>query len=187
MSLQLKFIPVSNKDCVGCGHLVTYAKVFHESCHFSNGNTQCPAAKIQIGLGMNTEKASDAIATALFNKDVIALQKHVNRLAGYNTQLTEEVLDMVFDKTALMHGIEIGNDEDDATNLDDAVDSVENADGGDEGGDDLNDALEAVAATAATLAVAEVTDATDEPDAANTDADADDEWADGGDPTTVTR
>lgn len=103
------FISLANRKCNTCGHLVLHEKTFHDGCHFSNGNESCPAKTFQIGVGVNVEKASQAIADALFNQDVVALQRHVNKLAGYKPVQTREVLAAVFNKYALLYGIEVAD------------------------------------------------------------------------------
>lgn len=127
----IQFVPLANTKCNSCGHLVSHAKTFHDGCHFTKGNDSCPAKTFQIGVGVNVEKASQAIAEALFNKDVVALQRHVNKLASYKPVQTEQVLEAVFNKYALLNGIEV---EDQVVALGDDEESDEESD--DEDGDD---------------------------------------------------
>jgi predicted nucleic acid-binding Zn-ribbon protein len=105
--MNTQFVPVANRDCTRCGHLVTSSKTFFDSCHYTKGNTQCPAQHYKIGLGVNIEKASTAIAEALFAKDVDALARHLNKLVTFQRTQTVEVLDKVFDKTAVLYGLEL--------------------------------------------------------------------------------
>jgi hypothetical protein len=107
--MNTAFISLANRKCNTCGHLVLHEKQFHDGCHFSNGNETCPAKTFQIGVGVNVEKASQALAEALFNKDVVALQRHVNKLATYKPVQTREVLEAVFNKYALLYGIEVAD------------------------------------------------------------------------------
>lgn len=102
--MNTQFIPMANKSCTSCGYLVSTATKYFEQCHYTKGNTQCPAQHFKIGVGVNIEKASTAIAEALYAKDVEALAKHINRLATFDRDQTEQVLDLVFDKTAVLYG-----------------------------------------------------------------------------------
>lgn len=189
----IQFVPLANTKCNSCGHLVSHAKTFHDGCHFTKGNDSCPAKTFQIGVGVNVEKASQAIAEALFNKDVVALQRHVNKLASYKPVQTEQVLEAVFNKYALLNGIEVedqvvalGDDEDedgdDEEGLQDGEDGDED-DGddiegtGDEEGDDVDgdDEGEDDAADVAATTPVVATPVAAAPAAA---ADEDDEWND---------
>lgn len=146
---NVAFVPLANSKCNTCGHLVGHAKVFHDNCHFTKGNSNCPAKVFQIGVGVNVEKASQAIAEALHACDVDALQKHVNRLAGFKKVQSREVLSLVFNKTALLYGIEISDsDEEDEDGdgaeqeqeADDAQDASDSQEGQDsEDADDAED------------------------------------------------
>lgn len=186
MDANISFIPLANTKCNTCGHLVAHAKQFHDGCHFTKGNDACPAKTFQIGVGVNVEKASQAIADALFNKDVIALQRHVNKLAGYKPVQTEQVLEAVFNKYALLHGLEIEDTEDedlededdiegtgDEDSADDA-DDAEESDGDTDGENDEGDEVPGASADATT----EVPAATSEAQAPAVEADDDDEWND---------
>jgi hypothetical protein len=131
---NVAFVPLANNKCNTCGHLVSHAKNFHDNCHFTKGNANCPAKVFQLGVGVNVEKASQAIAEAFHACDVEALQKHINRLAGFKPVQTREVLSLVFNKTALLYGIEIsdsdeGDDEDAEQEAEDGDDGEDDADG----------------------------------------------------------
>ena len=91
---NVAFVPLANNKCNTCGHLVSHAKNFHDNCHFTKGNANCPAKVFQLGVGVNVEKASQAIAEAFHACDVEALQKHINRLAGFKPVQTREVLSL---------------------------------------------------------------------------------------------
>lgn len=165
--MNTAFISLANRKCNTCGHLVLHEKQFHDGCHFSNGNDACPAKTFQIGVGVNVEKASQALADALFNQDVVALQRHVNKLATYKPVQTREVLAAVFNKYALLYGIEVADS-----------DAPEDGDAPAEEGDEADSSDESEVAAAD---VPEVPD-TQTPDMPTpTDADAtptasDDEW-----------
>lgn len=124
------FIPLANSKCNTCAHLVSHAKTFHDSCHFKNGNDHCPAKTVQLGVGVNVEKASQGIADALFNKDVQTLQRLVNKLAGYKPAQTEHVLELVFNKFALHHGLVIEDSDGEEDGEDDDVDDEVGTTGG---------------------------------------------------------
>ena len=128
---NVAFVPLANNKCNTCGHLVSHAKNFHDNCHFTKGNANCPAKVFQLGVGVNVEKASQAIAEAFHACDVEALQKHINRLAGFKPVQTREVLSLVFNKTALLYGIEIADGEDEQAEQD-AEDGDESEDGDDQ-------------------------------------------------------
>ena len=167
---NVAFVPLANNKCNTCGHLVSHAKNFHDNCHFTKGNANCPAKVFQLGVGVNVEKASQAIAEAFHACDVEALQKHVNRLAGFKPVQTREVLSLVFNKTALLYGIEIADGEDDQaeqeaedgdesedgdgqeqqgnSHVPDAAAEASEADDGDEDGDEDADDAEALTALA---------------------------------------
>lgn len=131
---NVAFVPLANNKCNTCGHLVAHAKTFHDNCHYTKGNANCPAKVFQLGVGVNVEKASQAIAEAFHACDVEALQKHINRLAGFKPVQTREVLSLVFNKTALLYGIEIADGEDEQAEQDaeDAEDGDESEDGDDQ-------------------------------------------------------
>ena len=167
---NVAFVPLANNKCNTCGHLVAHAKTFHDNCHYTKGNANCPAKVFQLGVGVNVEKASQAIAEAFHACDVEALQKHVNRLAGFKPVQTREVLSLVFNKTALLYGIEIADGEDDQaeqeaedgdesedgdgqeqqgnSHVPDAAAEASEADDGDEDGDEDADDAEALTALA---------------------------------------
>lgn len=127
---NVAFVPLANNKCNTCGHLVSHAKTFHDNCHFTKGNANCPAKVFQLGVGVNVEKASQAIAEAFHACDVEALQKHINRLAGFKPVQTREVLSLVFNKTALLYGIEISDS--DEGDDEDAEQEAEDGDGDDD-------------------------------------------------------
>ena len=127
---NVAFVPLANNKCNTCGHLVSHAKNFHDNCHFTKGNANCPAKVFQLGVGVNVEKASQAIAEAFHACDVEALQKHINRLAGFKPVQTREVLSLVFNKTALLYGIEISDS--DEGDDEDAEQEAEDGDGEDD-------------------------------------------------------
>jgi hypothetical protein len=182
MDANISFIPLANAKCNTCGHLVAHAKQFHDGCHFTKGNDACPAKTFQIGVGVNVEKASQAIADALFNKDVIALQRHVNKLSGYKPVQTEQVLEAVFNKYALLHGLEIedGEEEEDDGDEDSAEDAgdADESDGDTDGENNKGDYVNVSATATATATAIEAPAETGEAQApAAVDAD-DDEWND---------
>jgi len=184
----IQFVPLANTKCNSCGHLVSHAKTFHDGCHFTKGNDSCPAKTFQIGVGVNVEKASQAIAEALFNKDVVALQRHVNKLASYKPVQTEQVLEAVFNKYALLNGIEVedqvvalgdddeGDDEDDEGLQDGDEDDIEGT--GDEEGDDADDADDEGEDDATDVAASTPVVAAPVAAAPAAAADEDDEWND---------
>ena len=128
MSEKTTFIPLHNRDCTGCGHLVSHAKSFHDNCHYSNGNDNCPAKVFKIGVGVNVEKASQAIADSFFNADTAALQRHFAKLGKYDPVQIEEVTRAAFQKLALHHGIDVTFEEeaeDDAAAEDEDADDFD--------------------------------------------------------------
>lgn len=170
MNANVAFIPLANTKCNSCGYLVGHAKAFHDNCHFTKGNANCPAKVFQIGVGVNVEKASQAIAEALHACDVEALQKHINRLATFKKAQTTEVLSLVFNKTALLYGIEISDsdeeDEDETEQDEQDAEDGEAPSDGQQGSDDSDEQQES--------------DEAPEADAdadADSDADSDDEDA----------
>jgi hypothetical protein len=168
IKMNTAFISLANRKCNTCGHLVLHEKDFHDSCHFSNGNDSCPAKTFQIGVGVNVEKASQAIADALFNGDVVALQRHVNKLATYKPVQTREVLAAVFNKYALLYGIEVA---------DDAASDEEEADGDEDG--EADDTPEQESGSTTETAQEPETPVTETAAAAAADATpaaSDDEW-----------
>lgn len=186
-----QFVPLANTKCNSCGHLVSHAKTFHDGCHFTKGNDSCPAKTFQIGVGVNVEKASQAIAEALFNKDVVALQRHVNKLASYKPVQTEQVLEAVFNKYALLNGIEVedqvvalGDDEDEDGDDEEGLQDGEDGDEddiegtGDEEGDDVDGDEEEGEDDATDVAATTPVVATPVAAAPAAAADEDDEWND---------
>lgn len=105
------FVPLDSKKCLQCAYLMLTETKFQDDCP-TLSTSGCPALHFQIGVGMNIQKASDAIAEALYTKDVARLKRCVDRLAGSDPKDSEQVLDLVFDKTAALYGIEIGNTDD---------------------------------------------------------------------------
>lgn len=102
------FVPLDRAACLKCAYLVTTEKVFRDDCP-SLSTDSCPAVAFQIGVSMNMDKASSAIAEALYEGDVLRLQRCVNKLAEYPPTDGAAVLDKVFDKTAALYGIEVGD------------------------------------------------------------------------------
>lgn len=43
-----EFLALYSGNCVGCKHLYELGTVLHEECHYSNGNTQCPASEVKL-------------------------------------------------------------------------------------------------------------------------------------------
>lgn len=105
--MNIKFISLANSSCTSCSHLVVEARQTFDTCHYTKGNTQCPAQNFRIGVGVNIEKASAAIAEALYAKDAQELAKHVNRLTKFHASQTSQVLEKAFTKTAELYGYEV--------------------------------------------------------------------------------
>lgn len=132
------FVPLDNKHCLQCAYLVTHETRFRDKCK-SLGTEACPAGQFKIGIGVNVDKASSAIAQALYEKDVEKLQRLINKLAGYPQSETKTTLDLVFNKTALLYGIEISDGDDTDSDTDEEGDDNEDLDLSAEGGPDQDE------------------------------------------------
>lgn len=67
--------------CVNCTHLIPEAatKVYN-SCHYSKGNADCPAANTKIVVMIPAEKVSDLLLQATLSNDVIRMSELTARL-----------------------------------------------------------------------------------------------------------
>ena len=140
------FIPLFHKACKDCGHLFADERKLYENCHFSKGNTACPARTLYIGVGVNIEKASDGVAGAIINQDAIQLAKLADKLQGYQPEQTKKVLALVREKILNSYGVSFDKDGDLVYN-DGEGEEAESEDDGedtDEDGSEVNDALEGI-------------------------------------------
>jgi hypothetical protein len=110
--MSATFISLHNKHCVGCGHFVDGAREFHDSCHFTKGNTMCPAKTHKLGIGVPVEKAATSLSEAMFNGDAAEVSTLAQRLAKYPVVQQQAVFSRAFDLWANHYGIEIGGDDD---------------------------------------------------------------------------
>lgn len=78
-------------DCLKCNHLVSHAKKVY-NCHYDDGNESCPAPFYRIMVGVNLDKASDAMAQALEDGDIQKIQKITDRLKDKDPIIIEEVM-----------------------------------------------------------------------------------------------
>jgi hypothetical protein len=91
---------ISKPECLKCFHLtplgtVDYSKKKDFRCHFSQGNTSCPARTVRIIEGMDFEKFARKMARAITNSDAELLDKCNRRLLKKDPLVKRKVMEMV--------------------------------------------------------------------------------------------
>jgi hypothetical protein len=75
-------VMIYNANCLGCGHLVPHVKHKFKSCHFSKGNTQCPASSVQILIDIDLEPIVTAFVASKREGDNKRLARLYTQLAS---------------------------------------------------------------------------------------------------------
>ena len=81
-----------SKNCSRCAYLVGWAKEHFDDCHYTNGNTACPAQMIKIVLGFPINKAARSIAKSILNQDVIKTSKRMRHLKKADPAIQSRVM-----------------------------------------------------------------------------------------------
>lgn len=75
-------IEIFKPECLGCGHLVPFVDHKYKKCHFSRGNTHCPAQSVQIQVRIPAEEIAQRFITAERIGDNLALARLYTKLAS---------------------------------------------------------------------------------------------------------
>jgi hypothetical protein len=69
------------ENCLQCKHLVPHAQQSFKQCHYSKGNTKCPAAEIQIVIGVDTDRIVRGIMKSMNEQDTMGLARKYQKLS----------------------------------------------------------------------------------------------------------
>lgn len=86
--------------CLRCAYLCGPMTKHYDDCHFSNGNEDCPAARTRIVVGINFDKASDALAQAMLENNIQRLTRITAKLADKDEVVQKRVFQLARDKIA---------------------------------------------------------------------------------------
>lgn len=89
---------IEGAKCMRCGFLCNVNTRYYDECHFSKGNADCPAQYFKIAVGVNFEKASDALAEAMLTGDTDRLARINNKLADKDDIIKKRVFSMATKK-----------------------------------------------------------------------------------------
>lgn len=90
-------VEVYSKDCLSCKALVPWETKTKMSCHYSRGNSHCPALTVQVVTRIPLEKIVPRILQAEAERDTTAIAKFYANLAKRETWQQEIILAAIQD------------------------------------------------------------------------------------------
>jgi hypothetical protein len=91
-------LEVYSKKCLECKTLISWATKEFKSCHFTNGNADCPGASVAVVVKVPQAKVDDAankIITATKNQDTVRLANIYAQLAERSEWVRSKVFERV--------------------------------------------------------------------------------------------
>ncbi len=91
-------LEVYSKKCLECKTLISWATKEYKSCHFTNGNADCPGASVEVVVKIPQAKVDDAankIITATKNQDTVRLANIYSQLAERSEWVRSKVFERV--------------------------------------------------------------------------------------------
>jgi hypothetical protein len=91
-------LEVYSKKCLECKTLISWAIKEFKSCHFTNGNADCPGASVAVVVKVPQAKVDDAankIITATKNQDTVRLANIYAQLAERSEWVRSKVFERV--------------------------------------------------------------------------------------------
>ena len=84
-----------SEKCLKCKHLTDLGKtVDNKQCHYSAGNTDCPARYMFFTQGINMRKAAEALAKAKSSGDTTRMSRIYKKLSGYHKAISDKVIEL---------------------------------------------------------------------------------------------
>jgi hypothetical protein len=77
----LDYLALYSKNCKRCKHLDPDEKIAYDDCHYSKGNTQCPASEVQIVVVGAAERAALLLKQARAQGDLVREAKILKAVA----------------------------------------------------------------------------------------------------------
>lgn len=69
-----------SENCIKCKHLVTTAEKCYNKCHFSKGNSFCPAAELQIVVVGKAARWAKLVKEAREKRDILTEYKILSKV-----------------------------------------------------------------------------------------------------------
>jgi hypothetical protein len=85
-------VMIYHAKCLRCQHLTSTGTRIFNACHFSNGNTDCPAKSIRIVIGINFERAASLISQAMLSGDTVKLKSLMEKLESRDEIVRKRVM-----------------------------------------------------------------------------------------------
>jgi hypothetical protein len=80
----LSIVPVYRKRCLKCTALTEFGEKLWSSCHFSKGNTLCPAASIRITQALPLDRMAQQYVEAERNQNFTLVAQYAARMATFS-------------------------------------------------------------------------------------------------------
>ena len=95
-------IRLYEEKCVVCKHLFPSCSKskFYIKCHYTKGNTDCPAQDLKFIVGVNVDARVDSIISLLDKGDFAKLIRVMQRMVKLDKSEAQRVLDRIRDKLA---------------------------------------------------------------------------------------
>lgn len=87
-------VMIYHAKCLRCQHLTSTGTRIFNSCHFSNGNADCPAKAIRIVIGINFDRAANLVAQAMLSGDTVKLKALMEKLESRDEIVRKRVMTM---------------------------------------------------------------------------------------------
>lgn len=102
VEVQRDLVIIHSTKCMKCSHLYQHGTRAFESCHFSNGNDECPAQFMRIAIGVNFQKAAQALADAMHEKDAARLARISVKMESLDASVQRRVFDLAEQRLSAM-------------------------------------------------------------------------------------
>lgn len=76
-------VEIFQEKCLTCSHLVAFAQKSYSKCHFSKGNTQCPAQSLRISVRVPVEQIGRQFKSAKLSNDNARLARLYAKLSTF--------------------------------------------------------------------------------------------------------
>jgi len=86
---------IYHPKCLRCNFLSEHGKFLYEDCHYTKGNTNCPASETRIVVGVNVNLTAKRMVEAINTGNTELLAKINSRIANKDPIIIKQVMDEV--------------------------------------------------------------------------------------------
>ena len=89
---QLGVVYIDRRGCLRCTHVVGELGKKTYKCTYENGNTNCPAARFQIIIGMDVEQAMTDVIESIQKSDIESVLQILNDVKGKDAAVVQDFM-----------------------------------------------------------------------------------------------